>query len=149
MAILVPWSFCFQDFLLEFIPSKLNAQEAELTQKSDELTQKTVPFAEIFFFHGRNWQSGIVILVSTPPLEKVKMTLEYHHVLLGDASTHSWWFLHCHSFAWIGGVPGTSFLSTWIGCLVEQWKKGPWLFRGFVGNEILPSYVGTIMNHGK
>ena len=29
----------------------------------------------------------------------------------------------------------------------EQWKKGRWLFRGFVGDEILPSYVGIIINH--
>ena len=29
-------------------------------------------------------------------------------------------------------------------------KKGPWLFRGFVGDEILPSYVGIsrlVINH--
>ena len=25
-------------------------------------------------------------------------------------------------------------------------KKGPWLFRGFVGDEKLPSYVGIIIS---
>ena len=30
----------------------------------------------------------------------------------------------------------------------EQWKKGPWLFRGFVGDEIrIPSYVRIITSH--
>ena len=29
-------------------------------------------------------------------------------------------------------------------------KKGPWLFSlGFIGDEILPSYAGTITNHCK
>jgi len=29
-------------------------------------------------------------------------------------------------------------------------NKGPWwLFRGFVGDDILPSYVGLIVNPGK
>ena len=27
--------------------------------------------------------------------------------------------------------------------------KEPWLFRGFVGDEILPSYVGIIINDQK
>ena len=27
---------------------------------------------------------------------------------------------------------------------VEPSKRGPWLFRGFVGDEILPSYVGYV-----
>ena len=34
-----------------------------------------------------------------------------------------------------------------LGCRVkpcEQWKEAAWLFRGFVGDEILPSYVGII-----
>ena len=26
--------------------------------------------------------------------------------------------------------------------LFSQWKKGPWLFRVYGGDEILPSYVG-------
>ena len=26
----------------------------------------------------------------------------------------------------------------------EQWRKFPWLFRVFLGDEILPSYVGII-----
>ena len=33
------------------------------------------------------------------------------------------------------------FLSTW------EMKKGHWLFVWYIGNEILPSYVGIIMNH--
>ena len=28
-------------------------------------------------------------------------------------------------------------------------KKGHWLFRGFVGDEKLPSYIGIIVNHCK
>ena len=27
---------------------------------------------------------------------------------------------------------------------MEQWKKGSWLFVGYIGDEILPSYVGII-----
>ena len=27
--------------------------------------------------------------------------------------------------------------------------KGPWLFRGFVGDEKLPSYMGIIIPHSK
>ena len=43
-----------------------------------------------------------------------------------------------------------SFLSPWsFGDKSEQCKKGRWLFRGFVGDEILPSYVGIIRNHYK
>lgn len=58
----------------------LNAQEAELTQKSDELTQKTVPFAEIFFFMEEIGRAGFRDLgIYTPPLKKAKMTLEHHH----------------------------------------------------------------------
>ena len=33
--------------------------------------------------------------------------------------------------------------------LIEQWKKGPWLVRFCFGDEILPCYVGIIMNHNK
>ena len=32
---------------------------------------------------------------------------------------------------------------------VNNEKKGPWLFRGFVGDEILPSYIGILINHYK
>jgi len=41
---------------------------------------------------------------------------------------------------------------------VESWvenqqlsneKEGPWLFKGFVGDENIPSYVGIIRNHYK
>ena len=28
-------------------------------------------------------------------------------------------------------------------------KRAPWLFRGFVGDEILPSYMGIMINHYK
>ena len=27
---------------------------------------------------------------------------------------------------------------------LEQWKKGPWLFKGCIGDEILPNYTGII-----
>ena len=33
--------------------------------------------------------------------------------------------------------------------LIEQWKRGPLLFRGFVGDEILHSYGGIMINHYK
>ena len=51
--------------------------------------------------------------------------------------------------------PGTrnalrnNFLSTWFldfGNWNEQWKTGPKLFRVNLGDEILPSYQGTIIN---
>ncbi len=32
---------------------------------------------------------------------------------------------------------------------VSNEKKSTWLFRGFVEDEILPSYVGIILNHYK
>ena len=33
---------------------------------------------------------------------------------------------------------------------IDEWKKrAPGWFRGFVGDEILPSYVGIIANHCK
>ena len=37
-----------------------------------------------------------------------------------------------------------------FGEAIEQRKKGPErLFRGFVGDEILPSYVGIVTSHSK
>ena len=44
------------------------------------------------------------------------------------------------------GQVGTS---TFLPNDLSNSKKGPWLFRGFVGDEILPSYVGIIINHYK
>ena len=31
----------------------------------------------------------------------------------------------------------------------EQWKKGPWLGKGYTGDEKLPNYVGIIIPHYK
>ena len=32
---------------------------------------------------------------------------------------------------------------------IEQWKKGPWFCRVFLGDEILPGYLVNIVNHYK
>ena len=37
---------------------------------------------------------------------------------------------------------GTGFAI--LALVLEQWKKGPWLFRVYVGDESLPSYMGII-----
>ena len=31
----------------------------------------------------------------------------------------------------------------------EQWKKGTWVGLGYIGDEILPRYIGIILNHDK
>ena len=42
-----------------------------------------------------------------------------------------------------------SLRSSWKGRsanLIEQWKKDPWLFLGYIMDDILPSYVEIIEN---
>ena len=36
-----------------------------------------------------------------------------------------------------------------IGFHLSNGKKGPWWFRASIGDEILPNYMGIIINHYK
>ena len=47
----------------------------------------------------------------------------------------------------LGEVRWWSLMSKCWGCLVEQWKKGTWLFRVYIGDEIIPSYIGIKIIH--
>ena len=56
--------------------------------------------------------------------------------------------------AGVAGALGTGMMAWWCAVLkkttCEQWKKGPWLFTVYtVGDEILPNYMGIIVNHYK